>query len=118
MSTTITLCDPVKNAGGETVTEITLRDPGYLDYTQIGPPAVLVTFDGGGRLVQDMPTIINAWIERLADVGPDVLQQLSLADTIALRDALVGMFPLPQKKHTAEPDGPAPQNVFTSATAH
>ena len=118
MSTRISLCDPVNDASGETIDAITLREPGYLDYMQIGPPAVLVTFDGGGRLVQDMPTIINAWIERLADVGPDVLQQLSLADTLALRDALVDMFPLPHKKHTAEPDGPAPRNVFTSATAH
>jgi hypothetical protein len=118
MSARIDLIEPIKDAGGETVTEITLRDPGYLDYTQIGPPAVLVTFGSGASLVQDMPTIINAWIERLADVGPDVLQQLSLADTLALRDALVDMFPLPQRKHTAEPDGPAPHNVFTSATAH
>jgi hypothetical protein len=118
MSQTTTLFDPVKNASGKLIHEITLRGPGYLDYMQIGPPAVLVTFESGACLVQEMPTIINAWIERLADVGPDVLQQLGLADTLALRDALLGMFPLPHKKHTDATEGPAPHNVFNSATAH
>jgi hypothetical protein len=118
MSKTITLFDPVKDASGETVREITLRAPAYCDYMQIGPPAVLVTFESGACLVQEMPTIINAWIKRLADVGPDVLQQLGLADTLALRDELLSMFPLPHKKHTDATEGPAPHNVFNSATAH
>ena len=102
MPTTIVLSEPITDASGKTVTSITLRKPNYVDYFEIGAPVVLVTFQGGGSFEQETPSIVNAWIERLADCGRSVLDQLNLCDTLALRDAIVSQFPLREPQFDAQ----------------
>jgi hypothetical protein len=82
---------PVKGHGGVEIRAITLRDPRYLDYMDIGLPSIWVSVESGG-FEQEATNSTREWIERLCDCDPNFLGQLSLADTLALRDAVMSFF--------------------------
>jgi hypothetical protein len=88
---TIELSEPVKSHRG-LIKQIRLREPRYGDFMQIGMPTTWVSLADGGGFSQETPSILGAWIERLADVDPNFLPQVCLRDTLALRGAVLGFF--------------------------
>jgi hypothetical protein len=117
MSVTIDLIEPIKDASGETVEVITLREPSYVDYFAIGAPIVWLDFGGSGGYELETPALIGAWIERLCDCDPALFDQLNFIDVLALRDAVAALFPLKNKKAAAAPSKIEAPRIF-SATAH
>jgi len=100
-----------KGAGGAALTQITLREPKFGDYMDLGSPSNWCTLPGGGGFLQEATAVTGAWIERLADCDPNFLGQLNLTDTLALRDAVIGFFTRtktekpPSGSHSASPEG-------------
>lgn len=93
MSKTISLSQPIKGHNGEQIGSVTLREPKYRDYMDLGLPVTWVTINAeGGGFEQEAASLIGAWIERLADIDPNFLELLSLADSLELRDAVIGFF--------------------------
>lgn len=81
-----------KRFGDVTIGEITLRDPRFGDFVDLGFPVTYVAVKDGGGFEQETPSVIRDWIERLYDGDPNVLASLNLRDTLALRDAVVDFF--------------------------
>jgi hypothetical protein len=85
---TIELSEPIG-----AVTKITLREPRYADFVELGPPAQWVSLSNGAGFLQETPAILGQWIERLMlDVDPASLQDMSLRDTLAIRAAVFEFF--------------------------
>jgi Phage tail assembly chaperone proteins, E, or 41 or 14 len=91
---TIELTEPIKSHRGE-IKEITLREPRYGDFVDLGTPTTWVSLPGGGGFSQETPSVLGAWIERLADIDPKFLPELCLQDTLELRSAVLGFFEVP-----------------------
>jgi hypothetical protein len=83
MPKTIELTQPIKGQHGP-IKSISLREPKYGDFIDLGMPSVWVALADGG-FSQETPQILGQWIERLADCDPNFLSQLSLKDTLLLR---------------------------------
>lgn len=92
MPKTIQLSSPLAGPNGVKITEITLRDPNFGDFVDLGFPVTYVAVKDGGGFEQETPSIVRDWIERLYDGDPNFLAFLNLRDTLALRDAVVGFF--------------------------
>lgn len=99
-SKTIYLTEPIKGHGGM-IASVTLREPKYADFIDLGMPTTWVSLSEGG-FSQETPSILGQWIERLADIDPNFLSQLRLRGTLALRGAVLSFFieatlPLPME---------------------
>jgi hypothetical protein len=91
MSTkTVELTQSIKGHRGQ-ITKISLREPKYGDFMDLGMPTTWVSLEKGG-FSSETASVIGQWIERLADCDPNFLQQLSLRDTLALRGAVLNFF--------------------------
>ncbi len=88
----IKLSSPIEGHRGQKIAEIELREPRYADFMELGSPVVWINMDGGGGFEQETVSITNAWIERLCDIDPNFLAKLNLADTLALRNAVMRFF--------------------------
>jgi hypothetical protein len=87
---TIELSRPIKWHRGH-IKEITLREPKYRDFMDLGLPTTWVVVPGGG-FEQENVHALAEWIERLADCDVNALELLSLKDTLALRGAVRDFF--------------------------
>jgi hypothetical protein len=92
MSKTIALSQSIKGPGGKLIREIALREPKYRDYMELDLPVIYVRLENGGGFQQETPSAMRIWVERLADCDPNLMENLCLADTIALRDAVNDFF--------------------------
>lgn len=92
MPKTIQLSSPIAGPNGVKITSITLRDPSFGDFVDLGFPVTYVAVKDGGGFEQETPSIIRDWIERLYDGDSNFLHFLNLRDTLALRDAVVDFF--------------------------
>jgi hypothetical protein len=92
MPKTVQLSSPLAGPNGVKITSITLRDPNFGDFVDLGFPVTYVAVRGGGGFEQETPSVIRDWIERLYDGDPNFLAFLNLRDTLALRDAVVDFF--------------------------
>jgi hypothetical protein len=116
MSKTIALTEAIRDNLGNAITEITLRRPAYADFFEIGFPVVWVQIGCGGY-EQETPAIVAAWIARLCDCAAETLEQLNLTDTLALRDAIVDLFP-PRREIAGAATAPLSALEKFSATLH
>jgi len=91
---TIDLNEPLKDHRG-VIKKIVLREPKYSDFIDLGMPTTWVSLSDGGGFSQETPSVLGAWIERLADIDPNFLGSLCLRDTLALRGAVLGFFSRP-----------------------
>jgi hypothetical protein len=91
MAKTIELTEPIKGHRGQPIKAVTLREPKYLDYMELGLPVAWISLESGG-FEQEEPSLIQRWIERLCDCDPNFLPQLNLRDTLALRNAVTSFF--------------------------
>lgn len=89
--TTVNLTQPIKGHGRQEITKIVLREPKYGDFIDLGMPTTWVSLEKGG-FSSETPQLLGQWIERLADIDPNFLAQLSLRDTLALRGAVLNFF--------------------------
>ncbi|MGB6177198.1 MAG: hypothetical protein WBF43_12880 [Methylocella sp.] len=94
-----------------TVERIVLRAPRYADLADLGLPVTRVELAENASFLQETPSILASWIERLSDIDPKLLPQLCLRDTLALRGAVLGFFiEAVTQVPTADAVKPVPQN--------
>lgn len=84
---TIELSEPLGS-----VETIVLREPRYSDLVDLQLPLTRVELANGASFLQETPSVLGAWIERLSDIDPNLLPQLCLRDTLKLRDAVLTFF--------------------------
>lgn len=95
---TVKLATPIEAHEGQ-LTSVTLREPKYSDMMALGEPASYARSDSGLIYTADNDDVIRAYIERLLvePKDPALLMQLTLADTLQLRDAIFGFFQAARK---------------------
>ena len=101
---TITLKNPIEGPvydampgdtrTSQTITEIELREPRYRDIMTLGEPAAYGRSDAGMVYQAEKDDVVAAYIERLLISPKDraLLEQLSLADTMQLKETVFGFF--------------------------
>jgi hypothetical protein len=89
----VKLTTPIQAPEGE-VTQIVLREPKYLDVVQLGEPSAFARSEGGMIYQAERDGVVQGYIERLLfePKDPQLLLQLSLADTLKLKEAVFGFF--------------------------
>ena len=112
---TIELTTPINGPRGE-IRSLNLRDPKYRDYMQIGLPVQWVSVSEGGGFEQETPALINEWVERICEIDPNLLQMLSLRDTLALRDAVLSFFREARMPPTISESLPGPSSSDSTPT--
>ncbi len=88
--TTITLSKPI-TAHGETLSELTFREPTVKDLTELGYPFKIVQGSNGAG-VELVPKVILAYTARLAAVNPASLDSLSMGDFSRIQAVILGFF--------------------------
>lgn len=90
---TVKLVDPIQGHEGP-IGEIVFREPKYSDVMALGEPAAFARSEGGMIYQAEKDGIIQAYIERLIVEPKDtgLLSQLSLADTLQLKETVFGFF--------------------------
>ncbi len=91
--TKITLLEPIRGHTGE-IAELVLRSPKYSDIMLLGEPTTYARSEGGMIYTAERDGVIQSYIERLLIEPKDtgLLGQLSLADTLKLKDVVTGFF--------------------------
>lgn len=100
---TITLTDPIEGHEGQ-VKAITLREPKYGDVMALGEPNAFARSEGGMVYTAENESVIRGYIERLMvePKDPALLLQLTLADTLKLKEAVHGFFQVARKANSPE----------------
>jgi len=116
MPKTIQLSSPIAGPNGVKITSITLRDPIYGELFEIGAPSTYVYVKGGGAFEQIADSVVQAWIEKLADCDPNFMEFLNLRDAMALREAVLDFFqeamaPLKQQNQST----PSPESSSSAS---
>lgn len=90
---TIKLTTPIEGGEGQ-ITEIVLREPRYGDVMLLGEPAAYARSEGGLVYTAERDGIIRSYVERLLvkPNDPALLLQCSLADSLALKEAVFDFF--------------------------
>lgn len=93
-SVTIKLIDPIMGHGEVQILEVSLRRPRYTDVMALGEPASYARSEGGMLYEAERDGVVQGYIERLLVEPKDsgLLSQLSLADTLKLKDTVTGFF--------------------------
>lgn len=110
---TIVLKNPIEGpmdnpATGENritqIREIVLREPKYRDIMMLGEPAAFARSDGGMIYQAEKDDVVQAYIERLMISPKDrsLLEQVSLADALQLKEAVFGFFQAARKAITPQ----------------
>lgn len=97
--------DPVTGENKITqILEIVLREPKYRDIMLLGEPAAFARSEGGMIYQAEKDDVVAAYIERLLESPKDraLLEQVSLADALQLREAIFGFFQAARKAITPQ----------------
>ena len=92
MAKVIELSRSYDGPNGTKFNRVTMNEPTFRDYTDLGNPTMFVAVSGGGGFEQETPSVIRDWIERLYDGDSNFLYQLNLPDSLKLRDAVIDFF--------------------------
>ena len=91
MAVTVKLSKPFEFAG-ETVSEITLKEPTVKDIRKCGYPFTVVASNGGSQVKFDTEAIFT-YISRLGQIPPAILENnLSMADFTKLQTEVINFF--------------------------
>ncbi|MDB5596288.1 MAG: hypothetical protein JWM36_3249 [Hyphomicrobiales bacterium] len=93
------------------VTELRFREPTYRDVMSLGEPGMLVQTADGSKFVQESIGIIDEYAQRLLaseDADPAMLDQLCLADALAIKELVQGFFYSARTEEKAPPDKSPP----------
>lgn len=101
----IELEEPVTIHDGA-LTSITLREPNASAVFEIGEPQIASYDSGGGLIVLDRVEALQSYFELLlVDVKPvdaaAIYGQMSLADGLAVKEAIIGFFAEARRKNSA-----------------
>lgn len=90
---TVKLSTPIRGHGGD-IAEIILREPKYRDVISLGEPSAFARSDGGMVFSAEREGVVEGYIARLLvePKDPALLDQLSIADTLKLKEAVYGFF--------------------------
>jgi hypothetical protein len=90
---TIKLINPITGHEGQ-IAEIVLRAPKYSDVMALGEPTTYARSEGGMIYTAERDGVVQSYIERLLVEPKDtgLLAQLSIADTLKLKDTVSGFF--------------------------
>lgn len=88
----VPLSTPIKGHAGP-ISEVVLRAPKAADFFELGEPQVVAYGKEGLGYVAENTETVRAYIERLV-IEPDamLLAQLSLADAMKVKSAVLGFF--------------------------
>lgn len=97
---TITLVEPIEGPGATKeqpmvqITQVIMRPPKFPDIMMLGEPRAFGRSDGGVMFTSEKEDVVDAYIRRLViePKDPALLNQLGLADTMQLKDALFDFF--------------------------
>lgn len=111
MTKNVPLSDSVPFAGRH-VSELTFRAPKMREYAQFGEPSVVTrTGDGGFVLVENTDAIF-AYARALVSADmTGVLEHLSLRDTLAVKDAILGFFEAARAAGETPPPDSSPSTL-------
>lgn len=112
-NTTVILKNPIEGhlpdpVTGESrmaqITEIVLREPKYRDIMLLGEPAAFARSESGMIFQAEKDDVVQSYIERLMESPKDraLLQQVSLADALQLKEAVFGFFQEARKAITPQ----------------
>lgn len=112
-NTTIVLKNPITGHMPDPVTgesriteirEIILREPKYRDIMQLGEPSAFARSEGGMIYQAEKEDVVQSYIEKLMESPKDraLLEQVSLADAIQLKEAIFGFFQEARKAITPQ----------------
>lgn len=87
----VDLLKPLTDHGGP-VSSIIVREPKGRDFLELGMPTHAMRLPDGSIVGMEMDEVLKAYIERCADFNPALLGQMCLADSMALRDAVLSFF--------------------------
>jgi hypothetical protein len=116
MNRVIPLDKPIKGPQG-LIGKITLREPAYRDYMDLGEPVAAVSMGGGASYLQESSAVIDVYIQRLADIDPNLLELLSFRDTLRLREEVLLFFQearMPKKEAAPAPPPLGDSSSFAS----
>lgn len=108
-------------AHGKTFTSVTLRDPGYTDFFDLGEPQQWQRTQHGDIVLITIPEIVKGYIDRCCvEPGAECLPVINARDAKALQDAILGFFRDPPASKltdeaTAEPSV-APSTTSSSTS--
>jgi len=90
---TIKLLSPIEDQSGA-VKEVVLREPKWGDVSALGEPTSYARSESGLVYTADNDDVVTGYVTRLLvePRDPALLNQLSLADSMQLRDAIFGFF--------------------------
>jgi len=91
---TIDLQEPIVGHDGP-ISQITLRQPGFREIMRLGEPVSRIfTTDGTMVSVTENIDVIRQYIEALVrpPANPLLIEQLRLADTMRIKDAVLSFF--------------------------
>lgn len=89
---TVTLLDPVPFAG-RNIDSLTLREPTARDYGLYGEPAVHTRSADGSWIIVDNTEAVMGYVRAcLPELERGVIDHIGLADTLRLKDAVLGFF--------------------------
>jgi hypothetical protein len=97
---TVNLLEPIEGPGPNKdqvtvqISQIVLREPRFKDVMTLGEPAVYARSEAGMIYQAEKDDVIAAYIERLLvePKDPALLNQVGLADTLQLKEAVFGFF--------------------------
>jgi hypothetical protein len=104
MSVTVKLTKPIAGHSG-LIKEITLREPRYREIMKFGEPFQRgFTRDGSVAYYVENIDVIRSYIEVLIQAPADalLLEQLETADTLRLKDAVLGFFTTAMSKQSED----------------
>ena len=98
-ATVVKLTRPVPWFDGQTITQISLREPSGRQYVKLGDPRVLVWNASGGGYWVEQPEVVAAYLEVCiaedsagAIMGAQILDRLALEDVMGVKAALFDFF--------------------------
>jgi hypothetical protein len=112
-TTTVVLKNPIEGPVTDPVTgenrisqirEIVLREPKYKDFMILGEPSAYARSESGMVYQAEKDEVVQSYIERLM-VSPqdrNLLEQVSLADALQLKEAVFGFFQAARKAITPQ----------------
>lgn len=105
MEKTVDLTRPIKGHGAKMFTQVVLKEPTARDFIELGQPRSPVYGPNGAFTMSDNDQVIAAYMQRCIrePVADIVLAQVTLADCMRLREALLDFFTAAREAATVVP---------------
>lgn len=90
-------------AHGKVFDKVILREPRWADFWGLGAPTEYRRDPDGSMMTLTLDHIVLAYVERcLVSPGIEALEQLTVGETLLVRDAMLGFFTRPAGRTPSE----------------